>query len=735
VEQSSIVNPLRKNSGGLFSRLVIALTAGQGRPMAFALLLLLAVAFAAFGADLWRPVSHYFFDTYQRLFPRQVKSFPVVIVEVDDASLAELGRWPWPRTRLAKLIEATHRLGAQAIGIDILMTEPDSLSPDVILADRPDVRALVREELAKLPSNDAILAETLRRAPSVVARAALTDKEDREDASNTEQGQTPVLIVGELPVGLVPSYRGHLANIPLIEQAALGRGYLNDTRDQDGVVRSMPLLIAVNGQLAPALSLELLRTAIGAKWYSVHGNRSGVKGVQLGDSFIPTDPDGRIRLHFSPAYAARRVSALALWKGQVSAGSFDNQVAIIGVSGVGTIDVVSTPVSTKMDGLEIQAQIVENILANSRLMRPAHAVWLELGMFLLAGILLIALFPRFQPVYGIAAFLSAAVLLISGSLLSFVSAKTLYDPSFSIVGNVPVLVTLLTAGYSASNRKRNELEAVLEAERIERARIAGELRAARDIQMGMLPEPGTIAGLPPHLEFYAFLEPAYEVGGDLYDAFMMDDRHFFFSIGDVADKGIGASLFMALSKTLCKSRALRGYIPLNELMWEFNREISRENQAMLFVAMIVGILDVVSGELQLCSAGHEAPVLVRRNDSLKFLSVEGGPPLCVMEGYEYPTTRMTLQPNDMLVLISDGITEAQDTGQNLYGRERIINYLITLEEEERHAKSICRGLYQDVQRFVGGASQSDDMTIMALRFGVPKRSCLNGNATTTPNAD
>ena len=154
---------------------------------------------------------------------------------------------------------------------------------------------------------------------------------------------------------------------------------------------------------------------------------------------------------------------------------------------------------------------------------------------------------------------------------------------------------------------------------------------------------------------------------------MMDDRHFFFSIGDVADKGIGASLFMALSKTLCKSTALRGYIPLNELIGEFNREISRENQAMLFVTMIVGIIDVVSGELQLCSAGHEAPILVRHNDPLKYLPVEGGPPLCVLEGYEYHTTRMTLQSNDMLVLISDGITEAQDPHQNLYGRERIMN--------------------------------------------------------------
>lgn len=695
------------------------MTGGQGRPIAVVLLLLITITFAIYGTDIWRPFNHFVFDTYQRIFPRQVKHFPVVIVDIDDASLTALGRWPWPRTRLAELTEVTHRLGAKAIGLDIIMPEPDNLSANILLADRPDVSLLLREELAKLPSNDAILAQTLRRTPSVVARAALIGN---EQAAKTEYRQTPVMVIGESPIRHVTSYGGHLANIAPIEHAAFGCGYLNDTRDQDGVIRSMPLLIAMNSQLAPAFSLELLRTAIGAKWYSVHGSSKGVKGIQLGESFIPTDSDGRIRLHFSPAYGARRVSALALLKGDLSTGSFANQVAIIGVSAVGTIDVASTPVSPKMDGLEIQAQIVENILANSRLIRPPRATWLELGVFLLVGVLLIALLPRFRPGHGIATFLSAAVLLCSGSTFSFIKAKTLYDPSFPILGNVPVLVALLAAGFSASNRKRQELEAALDIERLERVRISGELQAAREIQMGMLPEPGSIQGLPLHLEFFAMIEPAYEVGGDLYDAFMMDDRHFFFCVGDVAGKGVAASLFMALSKTLCKSTALRGYVPLNALIGKFNREISRENQAMLFVTMIAGIIDVVTGELELCSAGHDAPILMRNNEPLKYLSIEGGPPLCVLEGYEYCTTRMTLRSNDMLVLISDGITEAQDPDQNSYGRERIMNYLNTLKQTDCHAESICRGLYKDLKQFTCGTSQSDDITIMALRFDAPNPS-------------
>ena len=100
--------------------------------------------------------------------------------------------------------------------------------------------------------------------------------------------------------------------------------------------------------------------------------------------------------------------------------------------------------------------------------------------------------------------------------------------------------------------------------------------------------------------------------------------------------------------------------------------------------------------------------------------------MCVLEGYEYYTTCMTLQSNDMLVLISDGITEAQDPHQNLYGRERVVNYLNSLKQGDLHAESICRGLYRDIKQFTGGASQSDDITIMVVRFDAPNPSPPEG---------
>ena len=132
----------------------------------------------------------------------------------------------------------------------------------------------------------------------------------------------------------------------------------------------MPLVIAVNGTPAPALALEVLRVATGEKQYSIRTNRNGVIGVQIGNSLIRTDPDGRLRLYFSPAYADRQVSAAAILKGEVKVDALAGQVAIIGATALGVSDVVATPSSSRTDGVEIQAQLVENMLEGSRLQRP-----------------------------------------------------------------------------------------------------------------------------------------------------------------------------------------------------------------------------------------------------------------------------------------------------------------------------------------------------------------------------
>ena len=694
---------------------ILCLSVGHGRAVAAGLFLILALCHQGAGDQAWTPVRNLLFDAYQRLMPRQISHNKVVIVDVDDRSLAVFGRWPWPRTRLARLIEETHRLGAVAIGLDMIMPEADDLSPAKVVSDRKDLSEALRGALASLPSNDTVLANTLRQLPTVISRAALVDGAADDVVSRR---QTPVVVAGESPLPYLPSFKGHLSNIPELEAAASGLGYLNDTRDPDGVVRAMPLVIAVNGDLAPAFAMELLRVATRQTHYTVRSNGAGLLGIQLGTSFIPTDGDGRIRLHYSPAFAGRGVSAAAILRGELAPGALANQVAIIGVTAVGISDVAATPVAARMDGVDIQAQVIENILDGTRLQRPDVARWLELLGLVILALLLIIFLPRLPPIYGVLVFLAGASALGLVSWLSFQGSGFLYDPTFPVAGNGLILALLLTAGFSASDRRRRELDAVLEAARVERFRIAGELRAAREIQMGMLPDPKAIEGLPANVEFFAMLEPAQEVGGDLYDGFMLDDRRFCFLIGDVSGKGVPASLFMALTKTLCKSLARREQVPLGQLLRAVNEDISRDNPAFMFVTAVIGVIDVRSGEVDLCNAGHDAPVLLRVNQPPQFLEDARGPPLGVIDDFPYEPGRIKLEPNDILLLMTDGITEAADQQYNMYGSARLLQ-CFSGNGRAHTATVVCEKLYADVKRFTQGAPVSDDITIMALRFTAP----------------
>lgn len=694
------------------------LTQAQGRLAALLVTVVFAVCALLWGEPYWDPVRQAVFDAYQRAWPRQGTQWPVIIVDIDDASLAALGQWPWPRARLARLIDLVVRQEVLAVGLDLIMPEPDRLSPGVFLAERSDVSPAVQEELAKLPSNDALLADTLRRSPSVVGRAAIPD-----GAMHPITHQTPVLLQGEIQNSHLQAYSGHLTNLPILEEAAAGHGYLNDTRDADGIVRTLPLLMTVGGQVAPSLALELLRVALGQRYYRLLGGAHGVRGIQLGDRIIPLAPDGRIRVYFAVPGALRRVSALTLLQGE-ALDVLRGKIAIIGVTGIGLSDVVTTPLTRRMDGVEVHAQVIENINEGLSLKRPLMGLYLEVAAFLVVAIVLMTLLPHLGPLWGLGIQLGSTMVYLGVSLLAFVHAQWLVDASLPSMGNGLVLGTLLAAGLAVADRRRRDMRALLEAERLQRLHIVAELNTARKIQMGMLPAPGSIVGLPGHIGFHAILEPAEEIGGDLYDAFMVDEQHFFFLVGDVAGNGVPAALFMALSKTLCKSVALRDRSPLEALMTAINGEISRDNPEALFVTAMVGILDVRTGDLVLCSAGHEAPILLRRGEPARSLETAGGPPFCVIDNFPYDANRLLLQAGDLLVCITDGVTEAHDVEQNLYGHERVLASCTALHHGHHlaNAAAVCQGLYDDVKRFRRDAAPSDDITIMAIHFHTPESS-------------
>lgn len=244
-------------------------------------------------------------------------------------------------------------------------------------------------------------------------------------------------------------------------------------------------------------------------------------------------------------------------------------------------------------------------------------------------------------------------------------------------------------------------------------RIESELRIAHTIQMSFLPK--RFPPFPEKTEFdiYATLIPAKEVGGDLYDFFMLDDSHLFFSIGDVSGKGVPAALFMAVSKTLMKGIA-GDNIPPSDILEQTNRELCIDNDTMMFCTVFCGILNFSTGELVYSNAGHNPPVIIASGGTPEWLDVSPEIMLGVMEDAGYRTQMTILKPGDSLILYTDGVTEAMNHEDKLYSNDRLIR---TLEAEKSDcAQKIVENILLSVREFVGSVAQSDDITVLALTF-------------------
>lgn len=243
--------------------------------------------------------------------------------------------------------------------------------------------------------------------------------------------------------------------------------------------------------------------------------------------------------------------------------------------------------------------------------------------------------------------------------------------------------------------------------------IENELTVARTIQMSMVPK---LFPAPPNtreLEVFAVLEPAKEVGGDLYDFFYIDEHHFCFVIGDVSGKGVPASLFMAVTKTLVQAKA-GATVRSHEILYHVNNELCRGNEESMFVTLFCGILDVRTGEVEFSNGGHNKPYLYKREGTLEMLQAPKGIALGVMEEFPFQNQILQLSAKDALVIYTDGVTEAMNQAQELFSEARLEQCIE--KTGSFSAKKLTEEIVKEVKAFAAGAPQSDDITLLVLRY-------------------
>ena len=281
---------------------------------------------------------------------------------------------------------------------------------------------------------------------------------------------------------------------------------------------------------------------------------------------------------------------------------------------------------------------------------------------------------------------------------------------------INVLILLLAAcglltfiiRHFAKNVKR------LHEANLQQERIGSELRIASQIQNGMLPKKTSADKIHEDIDLSGSLVPAREVGGDLYDYFLRDEK-LFFCIGDVSGKGVPSALVMAVTQALFHAGSQHVNQP-NRIMQTINRSVCHNNERNMFVTFFIGILDIPTGRLRYCNAGHDTPLLIGPDGEVTTLPVKPNLPTGVMADFKYESQELQMEPGTTLFLYTDGLTEAMDIQHRLFGLQRVKETLAQCHKQQMSASQTLDHMAAQVHNYVGGAEQSDDLTMLALNF-------------------
>jgi adenylate cyclase len=393
-----------------------------------------------------------YFDLLQRVLLRTETNHPVLIVDVDDKSIEEIGQWPWPRNKIARIVDILTKAKVPAIGFDMVFSEPDRTSPDAFAGNLTNASPDLTGLLNALPDNDVIFAESLRRSRVALGEAGA------EIGGETIQPAATFGWKGRSFVPYLYNFPGILPALPVLRDAAAGRGIFSLPTEIDGVVRRVPAAVRVGNQPYPSLAIDLLRVATGTKAPIIlESDYAGISAVIIAGVRIPTDRNGQIWVRYGPHDPARFISAADLLAGRADLNRIAGRLILIGSSANALQDIHSTPLGYKMPGTEIMAQLIETIIKQTTLQRPHVAIGIEAIVVGIAGLLLIVLVPLLGARWTITVPILVAAAMAGSSWYLFSSNNYLIDATYPTVATAILYLVLVYFGQVAEERRRKAI--------------------------------------------------------------------------------------------------------------------------------------------------------------------------------------------------------------------------------------------------------------------------------------
>lgn len=594
-----------------------------------------------------------------------VTSSDIVIIGIDDEALDILGPYnTWDRNVMASVLEA-------------LAADPEN---------KPAVTAIdVLYAGTTSPEEDDRLAKAAAELGNVVTAcmAQFGTSVTWENGHAVDKNDAAV-------VGFEQPYDAL--------RSVTTQGHINAMTDTDGVMRHAILYVEPEEGRTYSMAHEAARLFLEKQGKTLRDPAVGGTGLFY------------VSFTGKPGDYSDGVSLAWVMEGDVPSGYWADKIVLIGPYAPALQDAFFTPMEKgeQMYGVEFQANVIQSLMEGSYKNEVSDRIQL-IVLFVLCAVAM-ALFLKLKTLWG-GAVCFGLILVSAGSTFLLFRFGLIAHPLWIPVAVLALYLGAVGVHYAQAAKERQKLA-------LKNERITAELSLATRIQANSLPK--VFPPFPDRKEFdlYASMTPAKEVGGDLYDFFLIDDDHLCLVIGDVSGKGIPAALFMMVASSLIYHAAMKETSPAKVLTL-VNEQICSRNPEEMFVTVWLAVLEISTGKLTATSAGHEYPALKKAGESFELFKDRHGVAVGAMDGVRYREYTIDLEPGAKIFVYTDGVAEATNSNEELFGTDRMIEAL--RNGENGTPRDVLKAVKAGVDEFVGKAPQFDDLTMLCLQYMGPEK--------------
>ena len=663
----------------------------------FLLILILLIVLKTINPTFIKSISFLSFDMYQKVFPLKKNDSDVIIIDIDEKSLSKFGQFPWNRSIFAKIIENVDSTNPKAIGFDVFFSEKDKQSPEEIIKSYNILANDVINYLINIKGHDERFRQQLENSKSVLA---VLGSNVSSHGSYDRKAKARFLSKGGDPNQFTYNYPYSIGSLEKLEKSAKGLGSISFLDQTDGIIRSLPLIVRFNKKIYPTMGLEMVRVGENQKNLYVELDEVGVKRISVRPHKVLTDPNGILWIRYKESQKQQYISASSVFEGKFDKSRFENKFVLIGASAQGLFDLVKTPLGVTIPGVEVHANVIENILDQSYLIRNPNIYVFELLFSIILVCITFLLSQKIKPKYSLSIFFISLIIIIMIGFSFFTFRSQLIDISYPIF---MLLVTFLTGLYF---RFIEENKIALENLKKE-AKLLKERELAGDVQKSLFPDISKYENF-----IYARNIPARDVSGDYFDVISVGKDEYYFTLADVSGKGVKAGMYMAKASSTFRTLSNLSY-PLEKVVYLVNNEIVEAKFKGMFVTAVFGKINVKTGDVTFINAGHESIMVVDSDKNFEFIKSEL-PPIGIIKYFaESMVKSKTMNLNDKtFVVYTDGVTEGYlKNGQELgaEGVERIVKNL-----NDVTPKNIVDSIAAELNW--GSDKLRDDITCLALNI-------------------